>query len=93
MTKEEIKNIDRAEQICNILARKHKCTPRDAAKETGLSIKKVNKIIEENNLMVSAAWLRYDKEIDSIAEAQKKLKNRELAAEYELEQNLNKIQK
>ena len=92
MTEEEINDIDLAERICYILARKSKLTPLDAANETGLTLSRVNEIIEENKLMYRAAWLRFDKEMDSIAQARKKLKKRKLAAEYELEQNLKNIQ-
>jgi hypothetical protein len=92
LAKDEIDEIDLAEKVCTILARKNKNTIKDAAKETKTTIEKVKELIIKYDLRVKAAYLAYDKELFAIDEAKKKLKIRKLKAEEDLKVNLEKLE-
>lgn len=91
MDTKEIAEIDKSEDICNILSRKHDGTAECAAEELGMPLFEVQEIIERDNLYFRAAWLRYDKECDSIREARKALACRESIAEYLLAKTLKEL--
>ena len=91
MDTKEISDIDISEDICNILSRKNKNTPDDAADELNIPLFRVREIIERDNLFFRAAWLRYDKECDSITEAKKALATRVAIAEYLLAKTLKEL--